>query len=160
MAITAFNGLDIQACVSTSLMDVFDTMFSMPVEVSPNSSPISFNGNDIVGSVSFAGDVIGTVQLHLNSSFARLMTAAMLDTTPEEIDGEEDVDDVVAEVSNMIGGNLKSKLCDAGYPCVLSVPSVTRGARPDGEPPDGHHHEALLLRHHEYCSLVLVSIRL
>ena len=156
---TAVSELDIRSCVSTSLINVFDTMLSMDVEVSASDDTPSFNGNEVLGSVSFAGDVKGMVRIHLSGAFARLMTAALLDTEPEEIDGEEDINDVVAEISNMIGGNLKSKLCDAGFPCELSVPSVTHGTHFQVESRDWNHQEELMLRHQEYQSLVIVSIR-
>jgi len=35
---------------------------------------------------------------------------------------------VIGELSNMIGGDLKSRLCDAGLPCQLSIPSITSGS--------------------------------
>jgi chemotaxis protein CheX len=40
---------------------------------------------------------------------------------------DQDISDVVAELTNMITGNLKSQLCDMGFNCSLSIPSVVRG---------------------------------
>jgi chemotaxis protein CheX len=45
----------------------------------------------------------------------------------DEIDSDEEVYDVIGELSNMIGGDLKSRLCDAGFTCELSIPSITSG---------------------------------
>ena len=45
----------------------------------------------------------------------------------EEV-GDPEVNDVIGELCNMIGGTLKSNLCDAGFSCQLSLPAVLRGA--------------------------------
>jgi flagellar motor switch protein FliN len=45
----------------------------------------------------------------------------------DEVGSEEEVYDVIREVSNIIGGNLKSNFADAGLACVLSTPSITNG---------------------------------
>jgi flagellar motor switch protein FliN len=56
------------------------------------------------------------------------MTASMLGMERDEVEDEEDVKDVIGELCNIIGGNLKSKLCDAGMFCTLSTPSYTSGS--------------------------------
>ena len=55
------------------------------------------------------------------------MTAAMLGMEESEIESQEEVYDVIRELSNIIGGNLKSGFVDAGLSCVLSTPSITNG---------------------------------
>ncbi|MDY6972029.1 MAG: chemotaxis protein CheX [Thermodesulfobacteriota bacterium] len=123
------NGLDLQDIISNSINEVFETMLSMKVEVSNDDSPIVEGKSRIVGSVSFAGTAMGNINIHVGDSFARLMTAAILGMELEEIEGEEEVKDVVGELSNMIGGALKSRLCDSGFPCELSIPSVVSGEK-------------------------------
>jgi CheY-specific phosphatase CheX len=56
------------------------------------------------------------------------MTATMLGIETEEIENLAAVKDCVGEVCNMISGNLKSALNDAGMPCLLSPPSFTSGS--------------------------------
>jgi len=34
---------------------------------------------------------------------------------------------VIGEVSNMVVGSVKSVLCDTGFPCNLTIPSIMRG---------------------------------
>ncbi len=41
--------------------------------------------------------------------------------------GLESLEGVLAELTNMFAGNLKSMLCDRSYNCTLSIPSVVRG---------------------------------
>ena len=97
-------------------------MLSMKMEGMAANQSESLNGDYIVGTVSFAGVVMGNLNLHVDHKFARLMTAAMLGMEIEEIDGDEEIRDVIEEVCNMIGGDLKSRLCDSNLTCELSIP--------------------------------------
>ncbi len=46
--------------------------------------------------------------------------------TPEDLADESVSNDVLGELCNMIVGNFKSNLCDAGLECKLSAPKITR----------------------------------
>lgn len=119
--------LDLKSIAVNSTKQVFSTMLSMPIDVvgtSDGSGPV---GSRVVGSVSFAGDVLGNIYIDVSQDFAKKMAAAMLGMEPDEIEDDEEINDVIGEVSNMIGGDMKSKLCDAGFPCQLSIPNITRG---------------------------------
>jgi len=124
---TSINSLDLKGFITNAICDVFDTMLSMDVETIEEASLVNQNGNRIVGSIGFAGLVMGNLILHVEEVFARLMTAAMLDMEADEIEGNEDIHDVIGELCNMICGDLKSRLCDAGLTCELSIPSITSG---------------------------------
>ena len=120
-------GVDIKTAVVNSVIDVFYTMLEMEVEAI-QEVPASFTEeNRTVGSVTFAGEVDGMFNIQVNDDFGKEMTAAMLGMEVEEVESEEEVYDVIREVSNIIGGNLKSKFVDAGLSCVLSTPSITNG---------------------------------
>jgi chemotaxis protein CheX len=119
---------DVRAYVSAHLSDVFETMLSMKAEPVAAFDPTPFSDERVSGSVGLAGEAVtGSVYLHLNSAFARQATAAMLGLAPEEITGHVEINDVVGEVTNMVGGGLKSWLCDAGATCVLTSPAVIHG---------------------------------
>ncbi len=81
----------------------------------------------VVGSVGFTGDANGVVYLHVTARFARTLASRMLGLPETEPQPDEMVNDVIGELSNMIVGCAKSRLCDAGAPCVLTIPSVVRG---------------------------------
>jgi chemotaxis protein CheX len=119
--------LDLQGFVTAVTKDVFDTMVSMEISVTPSDDQPRWEGSRIVGSVGFAGDVMGAINLHVGEEFARLITAGMLGMEPEEVTDESEVHDVVGELGNMIAGDIKSRLCDAGLACELSIPSTTSG---------------------------------
>jgi len=119
--------LDLKSIAVNSTKQVFQTMLSMPIDVAASASESTISGSRVVGSVGFAGDVMGSIYIHVPGSFAKEMAAAMLGMEPDEIEDDDEVNDVIGEVSNMIGGDLKSRLCDAGFPCQLSIPNITRG---------------------------------
>ena len=121
------NSLELKKYLTEAVRNVFDTMLSMSVDTVSAGGHAQFNGGHIVGSVSFAGVVSGNVNLHVDKKFARLMTAAILSLETDEIEGDEETHDVIGEVCNMIAGDLKSRLCDLGLICELSIPSITSG---------------------------------
>ena len=121
------NQVDVPTSVINAVIDVFYTMLSMEVETI-SEVPENFKEEmRTVGSVTFAGDVHGVFIIQVNDGFARTMTAAMLGMSEDEIETEEEVFDVIRELSNIIGGNLKSGFVDVGLSCVLSTPSITNG---------------------------------
>jgi flagellar motor switch protein FliN len=81
-----------------------------------------------VSSVCFAGDATGIVSVHVPEDLARIMAANMLGMEPEEIEGHGEIQDLLGELANIVGGNLKSALTDAGLRCALSTPSFTTGS--------------------------------
>ncbi len=121
------NSVDIPTTVINSVIDVFYTMLSMETENIPEVPEGFREGKRTVGTVSFAGDVQGLFNIQVNDDFARTMTAAMLGCEEDEIESDEEVFDVLRELSNIVGGNLKSAFVDVGLSCVLSTPAITNG---------------------------------
>lgn len=121
---------DIRTSVSETLVGVFDTMLGSKATPVSSLSP-HLDGpavERITGCVGLGGEgVCGALYLHLPALLARQLAAAMLGMTVEELTGDTEVNDVVGEICNMVTGGLKSRLCDAGTPCALSIPSVIRG---------------------------------
>ena len=122
--ITAF---DMKTSVAESVINLFDTMFSMKVELYETDSETGLDGFRMTGSLSLAGDVMGTMAIQVSDVFARLMTAAMMGIELEEIESEEEVKDVIREACNIVGGSLKSALSDLGLSSEISIPSITTG---------------------------------
>ena len=124
---SSIHSLDLKSLISNVVSNVFDTMLSMKVEPMEDKPSGNSNGHHIVGSVGFAGAVLGNLNLHVGQEIACQMTAAMLGMETDEIEGDEEVHDVIGELCNMICGDLKSRLCDVGLSCELSIPSITYG---------------------------------
>ena len=121
------ENFDIKSHVVESIIEVFDTMFSATLEHTDSVTSESLENVRNVGSVSFEGDVTGMVSIHFSEMFARQMAAKKLGMETDEIGGDEEVRDMLGEVGNIVGGNLKSSFTDAGLTCVLSPPSFTTG---------------------------------
>jgi len=153
------DGLDLKGFVTNAVNEVFDTMLTMDMEFCDADAGISVDGKRIVGSVSFAGEVMGSIGIYVSDDFARYITAEMLGMELEEIDGDEEVHDVIGEMSNMIGGNLKSRLCDAGFPCSLSIPSITSGDGFKIESLGWERHESFVFKYENHTALVEVVIK-
>jgi len=119
------ENFDIKSHVVESIVEVFDTMVSMEIEHS-DSDPLDTGDADrVVVAVNFSGNVAGILNIQVTTNFARLMTANRLDMEPEELEGDGEIKDLLSEVSNIVGGNLKSALNNAGLDCMLSTPSMT-----------------------------------
>ena len=112
--------------VAAIVPNVFETMLALPVSiVNPGLLPAT----RVSGAVGIAGEhVNGTVYIHLPETLSREAARAMLQNTTGQAASDNDVHDMVGELENMIGGGLKSKLCDADVFCAMSTPSVIRGA--------------------------------
>lgn len=77
----------------------------------------------ITGCVQITGEWEGAVLLSCSEAFARTATEAMFMT--DEVT-DDDIIDAVGELTNMVGGNVKSLLPG---PSQLSVPSVASGEK-------------------------------
>lgn len=74
-----------------------------------------------IGEVAFEGKATGCVALRLSAAVGRHAAESVLGFVPEEV---ADINDVIGELSNMVVGNFKSNLCDAGLTCKLSPPKI------------------------------------
>lgn len=79
----------------------------------------------ISGSIGLSGRVHGVVYTAFSNALGQMVAEKILGGAA----GEQDVNDVVAELTNMFTGNVKSMLCDRGFNCSLTIPSVVRGEK-------------------------------
>jgi chemotaxis protein CheX len=77
----------------------------------------------VAASVQITGSWNGAVEMQFTAALAEQLAEAMLGVPTEEVT-DEDVADVVGELANMAGGNLKTL---AEGICTLSLPTVTVG---------------------------------
>ena len=151
--------LDLREFIIKSMTEVFDLMLSMRLNVVEESRIIPLNGDKLMGSVSFAGQASGSINIHIGGKFAKTITAKMLGMNVDEIESEEEVHDVIGETSNMVGGSLKSRLCDSGFPCALSIPSVTSGGSFHVETKDWQFHERIFMENDKQYVIVEVFMK-
>lgn len=143
------NSLDISAMLSDFVPTVFETMLSVNVSQAGAVYQSELEGLKIVGGVSFAGDVMGIVTIHVDFVFAQKMAKSMMGLGDEETASESDVRDVIGELGNIIGGKLKSFFTDAGLICELSTPSITRGKDFHVEALNLHRYERIAFQHQD-----------
>jgi len=159
MTVDQIKKFDIATCVTDSLIDVFDMMLSMQLEFSGDQAA-DISGERIVGAVSLGGRVMGCVTIQVDGEFSRQMTAGMLAVAPDQIEDDEDIRDVISEVCNIVGGNLKSTFCDAGLLCELSPPSFTLGNDFKIETLNTVRHERYVFNYQAHYVIVEVGVRI
>ncbi len=101
--------------VFTTMLD-FELEAAGDVEASDGSEPIT-------GCVQISGEWNGAVMVEMNAALASDAARKMLAIDEAEVE-LIDCQDTIAELTNMIGGNIKSLLPG---PSSLSLPSVTTG---------------------------------
>ncbi|MFO1511417.1 MAG: chemotaxis protein CheX [Verrucomicrobiota bacterium] len=122
---TDFN---IQATLVQLVPNVFETMAGVSAHPLPkgDSPPV---GDRVCGTIGIAGEAVtGAIYIHLPEALAQMVVNNMLGNPPGQPVSDGDLNDVLGELANMIGGGLKSALCDAGRACGMSTPSIIRGA--------------------------------
>ncbi len=83
----------------------------------------------VFGSVGFVGQIDGIVYLCIPDDFAQEAAAGLLGMSAAELEmsGDATVRDVVGEITNMTVGGFKNALCNVGFPCKLTLPTIVRG---------------------------------
>lgn len=101
--------------------DVFETMLSRPVsEIDLSGIP---EAGRLTAAVHFAGESAGALLLECAKPHACLLAELLTGVHHDTVD--DDVLDALAELANMIGGNLKSALHGGAG---LSMPTVVEGS--------------------------------
>lgn len=103
------------------VQSIFTSMLGMEAALD-TQDPVNCR-EAVIGTIQVAGDHAVTVVLGMSEGAARASAAAMLQMKLEDV-AIEDERDVVAELTNMIGGNFKSLLPGHLY---LSLPTVVDG---------------------------------
>jgi CheY-specific phosphatase CheX len=108
------------------ILKTFKTMLGITLTAPPYRSMKPITTEHILGEVSFAGKATGLVHLRLPHSALPLIGEHLLGLAAEDLADRSVADDVVGELCNMIVGNFKSNLCDAGLDCKLTPPIIRR----------------------------------
>lgn len=120
--------VDVAGFLNQQMAEVFENMLRKKAQPSTDKTSPVFKER-VTGSIGFGGEnITGALYLHMSSTFALQMAGAMLGLPEGETPGEPDVNDAIGEMTNMLGGGLKSAFCDAGAPCAVSTPAIIRGS--------------------------------
>ncbi len=119
-----------QECLSEALLngarDVFEKMVFLPIEESPEASPLS--GEDVLlGSITFKNDIEGCLDICCNPQCGRAIAVNMLGLPQDSQISEEEINDAVGEVTNMVMGSVKSNMQNELQHLQVSIPVVMTG---------------------------------
>lgn len=118
---------EIVSMVVRATSEVFGTMLNLPLDFAESHlepvHPATYDG--MVALIGVAGPWTGTGRISCSPEFACTMAGALLMTSYEAVD--EEVMDAVAEVSNMVVGNVKTLLEERVGQLALSIPTVIYG---------------------------------
>lgn len=94
-------------------------------QLSSDFHPRPFELNEVNGCVGFGGALTGSIFLSCPEPIILTMARTILGQ--EYPPGARELSEVVAELTNMLAGGCKSRLCDHDCPVVMSIPNVIRG---------------------------------
>lgn len=122
----------IQESISNAVQNVCRTMMhhnATLIERIPSTEAITSPVFEVIGNVGFVGDANGIIYLCMTNEFARFAVGAILDMSPAEVRQQdpEILQDAIGELTNMTVGGFKNALCDVGFPCKLTLPTIVRG---------------------------------
>lgn len=158
--ISKFERLDIISSAGDTVIELFDLMLSMKLELSDSKSGAEVEGVRAVGAVNFAGEVKGSVNIQMSHMFSRIVASKMLDIPLEEVKGDDQTKDVIGELCNIVAGNLKSGFCDSGLKCEISPPSITVGDDFRIETMNMARYEQFAFRFYEHDIFVQVCVKI
>lgn len=109
--------------LSLALTKTFQTMLSLQLESVDVHQLDALSGAHVRCSIGFAGKVTGHVYLRMSTASAKGIAAGILGLEPSDL-GPDEIRDAAGELLNIMTGNFKSNLCDAGLDCKLQPPQV------------------------------------
>ncbi len=106
-----------------SAREVFEMMLGTSLECSEGERPPR---TELTAMVGLAGPICGIVSIRCNADAAAAMASRMLAEPIAPPDAR--VMDALGEICNMLAGNFKGKVTHLSESCLLSVPTIIRGA--------------------------------
>lgn len=110
--------------VAQIAQEVWSSMLGLDID--RVSDDAEFSGNAVAGSVGVTGATDCLISVEMGFEGARAFAAAMFGLAADEV-STEDITDAAGELTNMVGGNIKTLLPE---PSTLSLPVVAQGTIP------------------------------
>src|SRR3954464_12486168 len=95
---------DVRGHLNRGITEVFATMAGLEAKPAALYNLYESGQPLVAGSVRFDGDVTGIFRIHVTTDFARMLAGRILGLAEAELNGDEMVNDVIGELSNMIVG--------------------------------------------------------
>lgn len=103
--------------------EIWSLMLQLDIKRAHEPSPLNREQHFLTGCIQITGEWEGSVTLDCSQLFAHKASAIMFNTPTTQLK-IEDIKDTLSELTNMIGGNVKTLL---PAPCYLSLPTVIEG---------------------------------
>jgi CheY-specific phosphatase CheX len=146
------------APLALALAKTCNTMLGLKLESIAPTAAQPLEGTHLLGTIGFSGKAVGRVHLRMSLGVAKAVASSILGTDIKEALDASEIDDAVGELLNIITGNLKSNLCDAGLPCVLEPPQVTRSINIYTDPVPGGGVERMAFKAQDLVLFVDVTV--
>lgn len=93
--------------LTRAMIKTSQTMLGTPLKTLPPSTALSFDGEHILAEVGFHGKATGVVFLRLSIPSAPVIAGKVLGVPPQSLTNAAEIDDVIGELANIVGGNFK-----------------------------------------------------
>jgi flagellar motor switch protein FliN len=134
--------IDIENFIVQIIPTIFKDALSIDLAYSDTIADIGSEEGFMEAIAEFKGDVSGPMRLLVTNGFARAMTAARFDSQRQDIDAEQEMQNVISEMTNVAADHLSNMIAEAGLFCEHSTPSFSDNA----EPPMSNNASSDLLR--------------
>jgi chemotaxis protein CheX len=109
--------------VSEAVESIWSTMLGLEATPASGTAAKAPKLTTLTGCIQITGAWQGAIKLECSGSVARRVAAIMFNIDACDVTGDE-INDAVGELTNIVGGNIKSLLPE---PSQLSMPAVTEG---------------------------------
>ena len=118
---------DMGRCITKATSEVFRTMMGLRVTAGPVTvEKAQMRKAEVIGSIGVAGFLTGSISLFLPRTLANKAVASLLMMEPDELE-DGDMVDAIGELTNMVGGSIKTELFQKAPLFDISIPSVYVG---------------------------------
>ncbi|RLD33659.1 MAG: hypothetical protein DRI73_05120 [Bacteroidetes bacterium] len=139
---------------------VFSTMMEFELEEISDSKKITDTDEFwIEGALFFGGSVLGDFRIQMRESFAQKVASTMLGADMSSIQSENEVLDVIKELANMIGGNLRTQISASGLQCDISPPKAERKQNINHKVPSGGRFARSYFKHGMHYVITEIHLR-
>lgn len=143
--------------LSMALVKAFQTMLSLKLESVGRYAVDPLEGQHVLGTIGFSGKAEGRVFVRMSIATANKVASKILGMDVKDLD-DAAINDTVGELVNIMTGNFKSNLCDAGLDCKLTPPQVTRTDDLETPTVDGGGLEQMVFRCEDLAIFVDVTV--
>ena len=119
--------VDIHQQIIDGIVEVLNELLSVRLQPFDEIPSDSLEKLQNVESVTFSGDAAGSVSIHVGDEFVPTLAASKPEKETAEPAGDEEINNVMAELGNRVASTLESVFTDAGLSCNLSAPSLNVG---------------------------------